>query len=153
MDILRDVAVGPQRAACVSQTNKLLGVQALPVLLTVSYALPTVLHKYVKTVAPKTCFVSARILQSPPRKRSIGVWDVASITVSAPGSRDEERGDGKQGIGRVRPEQRMWGNKVSKKLTKVIETCSAGHLAEPALAKQLRAKPRPTQTRGCELLE
>ena len=66
----------------VSQANGLLGAsyklyqQAgtndTPILRTVSYALPTVLHAHVKTVAPTTFFASTRTLQQTPQIVSVG---------------------------------------------------------------------------------
>src|SRR6266702_3441608 len=65
----------------VSQANNLLGTSYQlyrhaetnePILRTLSYALPAVLHRHVQTVVPTTCFVSPLVQQLTPRKRSGG---------------------------------------------------------------------------------
>ena len=67
----------------VSQANKLLGASYqlyrhagtndTVILRTVGYALPTVLHAHVETVAPTTFFASTRTLQQTPHFRPVGV--------------------------------------------------------------------------------
>ncbi len=65
----------------ISQANELLGASYQlyryvgtndTILRTVGYALPTVLHAHVQTVAPTTFFASTRTLQQAPHRHSVG---------------------------------------------------------------------------------